>query len=144
MFADYRWYIYFCIWVFRSVKIILLILSRVNRKVGRKRDIHKKSHLITCKQNLACLTCDPSRTHRAEMTSDLERQRLAALTTQPRGAAGVVYMKDTKFFVHFYNRKLVAKCGTTSLKISWQKISYVQNIFEDSNASRYLLGCWEI
>ena len=34
-----------------------------------------KKHLTTRKQNLACLTYDPSkaRTHSSEMTSDLER-----------------------------------------------------------------------
>ena len=29
-------------------------------KVERKREIPKKKHLTTRKQNLACLTCDPS------------------------------------------------------------------------------------
>ena len=38
----------------------LLILSRVNLKVGTKRGIPEKNHLTTCKQNLACFTCDPS------------------------------------------------------------------------------------
>ena len=54
------------IWVLQPVKIISLILSQVNRKVGRKQEIPEKSHLNTCKQNLACLKCDPiwSRTHR--------------------------------------------------------------------------------
>ena len=42
---------------------------------GRKREITKKNHLITRKQNVACLTCDlsDSRTQSGEMTSDLER-----------------------------------------------------------------------
>ena len=46
----------------------------VNRKVGRKREIPEKKYLTTCKQNLACATCEPSyaRTHSEEMTSDLE------------------------------------------------------------------------
>ena len=50
------------------------ILSRVNRKMGRKQEIPKNNHLTTRKQNLACLTCDTSetRTHSGEMTSDLE------------------------------------------------------------------------
>ena len=39
-------------------KIILLILSRVNREVGRKREIPEQKHLTTHKENLACLTCD--------------------------------------------------------------------------------------
>ena len=62
---------FFFIWVLRSVKIIL---SRVNRKAGQKREIPEKNHLTTRKQNLACLTCDPSQaqTHSGEMTSDLE------------------------------------------------------------------------
>ena len=55
--------------------IISLILSRVNRKVGRKRDIPEKNHITTRKQNLACLTCDSSEApiHSGEMTCDLER-----------------------------------------------------------------------
>ena len=48
------------IWVLRPEKIISLILSRVSRKVGRKREIPEKNHLSTRKQNLACLTCDLS------------------------------------------------------------------------------------
>ena len=44
----------------RPVKIISLILSRVNRKVGQKRKIPEKKHLTTHKQNLDCLTYDPS------------------------------------------------------------------------------------
>ena len=49
--------------VLQPVKIISLILSWVNRKVGgggRKRVIPEKKHLATHKQNLACLACDPS------------------------------------------------------------------------------------
>ena len=55
------------------------ILSRFNRKIGRKREIPENNHLTTRKQNLACLTCDLSktRTHSGEMTSDLEHLRLA-------------------------------------------------------------------
>ena len=65
------------IWVSGPVKIISLILSWVVRWVGRKREIpekKKKKHLTIRKQNMACLTCDPSkaRTHSGEM-SDLER-----------------------------------------------------------------------
>ena len=48
------------IWVLRPEKIISLILSQANRKVGRKREIPEKNHLTTRKQNLACLTCDLS------------------------------------------------------------------------------------
>ena len=48
------------IFFFFFIWIISLILSRVNRKVGRKREIPKKKHLTTRKQNLACLTYDPS------------------------------------------------------------------------------------
>ena len=44
----------FFIWVLRPVKII------INHKVGRKREIPEKNHLITRKQDLACLTHDPS------------------------------------------------------------------------------------
>ena len=38
-------------------------------------EIPEKNHLTTRKQNLACLTCDPSeaRTHSGKMASDLER-----------------------------------------------------------------------
>ena len=43
-----------------GVNIISVILSRVNREVGQKREIPEKNHLITHKQNLACLTCDLS------------------------------------------------------------------------------------
>ena len=50
----------FLIWVWRHIKTISLILSRVNLKVGRKREIGEKKHLTTRKQNLSCLTCDPS------------------------------------------------------------------------------------
>ena len=71
----------------RPGKIIPLILSRVNRKVVRKREIPEKNHLTTRKQTLACLACDPSkaRTHSGEMMSDLERYSLVVLTTRPRG-----------------------------------------------------------
>ena len=41
-------------------KIISLILSRVKRYVERKWEIPEKNHQTTCKQNLACLTYDPS------------------------------------------------------------------------------------
>ena len=59
----------------RPIKIISLISSRVNRKVGWKREIPKKKHLTTRKQNLACLTCDltEARNRSDEMTSNLER-----------------------------------------------------------------------
>ena len=43
-----------------SFKIISLILRGVNRKVEQKQEIPKQNHLTTHKQNLACLTCDPS------------------------------------------------------------------------------------
>ena len=58
----------------RPVKIISLILRLGNSKVGRKREIPKKKHLSTHKQNLACLTCDSSetQTHNGEITNDLE------------------------------------------------------------------------
>ena len=52
-------FIYF-IWVLRPIKIILLIMSRVNRKVGRQREIPEKKHLASRKQNLAYLTYEPS------------------------------------------------------------------------------------
>ena len=50
------------------------ILSRFNRKMGWKREIPENNHSTTRKQNLACLTCDPSetRTYSGELTSDLE------------------------------------------------------------------------
>ena len=60
----------------RPVKNISLILSRVNRKVGQKREIPEKNHLTPPQAELlARLTCDLSwaRTHSGEMTSDLER-----------------------------------------------------------------------
>ena len=62
----------FCIWVWGPVKIISLILRRVNRKVGQKQEIPEKKHLTTRKQNLAR---DPreARTHSGEVTSNLER-----------------------------------------------------------------------
>ena len=44
--------------VLRPVKIILLNLSRINRKVGRKWEIPEKNNLTTHKQNLACPTYD--------------------------------------------------------------------------------------
>ena len=47
--------------VLQPVKIIYFVLSQVNHKVGQKREIpEKKNNLTTHKQNLACLTCDPS------------------------------------------------------------------------------------
>ena len=51
---------FFFIWGLRLLKIISLILSRVNHKMGRKREIPQKIHLTTCKQNLVCFTYDPS------------------------------------------------------------------------------------
>ena len=50
----------FFIRILRPVKVISLILSRVNCKVGRKREIPEKNNLTTRKQNLACLTYDLS------------------------------------------------------------------------------------
>ena len=50
----------FWIWVLRHVKVISFILSRINCKAGRKREVAEKTHLTTRKQNLSCLTCDPS------------------------------------------------------------------------------------
>ena len=84
-----NWNIDFFIWVLQPIKIISLILSQVSCKVGWKWEIPEKKHLTARKQNLACLRCDPSQapTHSDEMTSDLELERLAVLTTQPRGAA---------------------------------------------------------
>ena len=66
--------------------MISLILSFSNRKVRRKREICEKTPLTTHKQNMACLTCDPSvaRTHSGEIKSDLERLGLVVLTTRPR------------------------------------------------------------
>ena len=66
--------IFFSYWVWWPVKIISLNLSQVNHKLGRKRENPEKNHLTTHKQNLACLTCDPSEawTHSGEMTSKLE------------------------------------------------------------------------
>ena len=56
------------------LKIISLILRRVDRKVGQKQEIPKKNRLTTRKRNLACLTCDPSKaqTHSIEIMSDVE------------------------------------------------------------------------
>ena len=42
------------------VKNFSLILSQVNCKVRQKLQIPEKNYLITHKQNLVCLTCDPS------------------------------------------------------------------------------------
>ena len=42
----------------RPIRIISLILSWVNRKMGQKWEIPEKKHLTTCKQNLACLICE--------------------------------------------------------------------------------------
>ena len=44
----------------RPDNIISFILTRVNRYVGRNRDIPEKYHMTPRKQNLACLTCDPN------------------------------------------------------------------------------------
>ena len=62
---------FFFIWVLWPIKIISLILSWFNHKVGRKWEISEKKHLTTRKQNLVCLPCDPSRapTHSGEMTT---------------------------------------------------------------------------
>ena len=56
---------FYFIWFLRSVKFILLILSRANGKNPEKK------HLTTRKQNLACLIYDPSWAR--TLTSDLER-----------------------------------------------------------------------
>ena len=42
---------FFFIWILRPVKVISLILNRVNRKVGRKREIPDKNHLTTRKHS---------------------------------------------------------------------------------------------
>ena len=47
---------FFSNWGLQPVKIISLILSWVNHKVGRKREIPGKNHLTIRKQNLAFLT----------------------------------------------------------------------------------------
>ena len=54
------WVFFLFIWVLRLVKFISLIVSPINRKVGRKQEIPEKNHLTTIKQNFARLTCDPS------------------------------------------------------------------------------------
>ena len=61
-------------------------------------DPWEENHLTTRKQNLACLTCDRSWTwtHSDEMTSHLDRQRLAPLTTQPREAANTNISHTTR------------------------------------------------
>ena len=51
---------FFIFIVYWPIKVISLILSPVNREVGRKQEIPEKNNLTTRKQNLACLTCDPS------------------------------------------------------------------------------------
>ena len=58
----------------------LIVRWGEKRRFPRKTPDHRK-------QNLACLTCDPSwaRTHSGEMMSGLERLRLATLTTRPMG-----------------------------------------------------------
>ena len=62
----------------RPINIISLILSRVSRKRGRKREIPKKNPLTTRKQS-------------GELTGDLEPYRLAPLTTRPRKALKQVF-----------------------------------------------------
>ena len=61
-----------------------------SQSLRRKREIPKINHLATCKQNLACPTCDLSYawTHIGEMTSDLECLRW--LTTRARGLLNFV------------------------------------------------------
>ena len=88
----FLFFFFFFFFFLRPVKIISHILSRVIRKVGRKREIRDKNHLTTRKQNLACLTSGPSwaRTHSGEMASDLERCILASLTTRSRGPPNAV------------------------------------------------------
>ena len=56
----YSYYYYFFSWVLGPVNITSFILSRVNRKVGRKQEIPEQNHLTTRKKNLTCLTCDTS------------------------------------------------------------------------------------
>ena len=92
----------------RPVKIISLILSRADCKVGRKLEIPEKNHLDTRKQNLACLAYDPSeaRTHGGEMTSDLERLRWAALTTRPRGPSTEMFESHLIKWKSTYKAKL--------------------------------------
>ena len=58
--SDFFFFFFLYIWVLRPVKIISLILSQVNIKKGWKWEISKKKHLTTHKQNLACLTYNPS------------------------------------------------------------------------------------
>ena len=73
----------FFIWILRPVEIISLILNRINRKVGRKREISekkkkkkKKKTLDHRKQNLASLTCDRVR---LETTAVWDGERFRAL-----------------------------------------------------------------
>ena len=76
----------FFIRVLQSVKIISLILSRVNRKLGRKWEISEENHQTTRKQNLTCLTW-PKLGSNPQAWAD-ERFRtslLTSLTTRPRG-----------------------------------------------------------
>ena len=80
--ALLKWYCsFFClffIWVLWSIKIISLILSRVNHKHGAKmRDPREKTPDHLQAELGHSLTCDPSkaRTQSGEMTSDLECYR---------------------------------------------------------------------
>ena len=45
----------FVLLILQPLTIILLILSPVNLQVEQKPDIPEKTHLTTCKQNLACV-----------------------------------------------------------------------------------------
>ena len=80
----------FFIWLLQPINLISLILSRV--RCGENGRSSEKKHLTTHKQNLACLACpERTQTHSGEMKSDLERKRLAALTTRLRSPPKHVY-----------------------------------------------------
>ena len=90
VFIQGRSILFIFIWVLRSVKIISVVLSRVNRKVGRKREIPKKNHFTTYKQNLACLMRDTELGSNPQRWDDEQFRALkfSDLNHSTTGAAG--------------------------------------------------------
>ena len=62
-----------CVWGVTALQDYFTHIVPSQSVGGAKTGDPRENHKTTRKQNLACLTCDPS----GEMTSDLERERLA-------------------------------------------------------------------
>ena len=95
IFCIYFYFLFFLFFFFRPVKIISLILSRANHKVGRKREIPQQNHLTTRMQNLA------TRARLEPQRCDDERFRALKISSLNHSATGTTYIHY--FFITIFD-----------------------------------------